>query len=526
MKLEILDTTLRDGAQSSSVKYSVADMENIARTVTEMGISLFEVGNLLNQPKEIFEFISGSEELKRHAVAFGSTRRKDTTAADDENVRAIAETGIETVTIVGKASLLQVEKVLMTTADENIRMIEDTVRFFREKERRVIFDAEHFFDGYKYDADYALATIIAAARAGADVVVLCDTNGGSFPSEISAGTKAAKSVIDVGVGVHCHDDQGLAVANTIAAVEAGASHVQGTVLGFGERCGNTNLIVAMANLQLKLGYECIPNENISSLTHFAKTIAEISNTELSENMPYVGGNAFCHKAGMHTNAVLKYADSFEHISPEAVGNSRKLLLSELSGKSAISAKLNRILPETDRNMLDADNLQAIVNKLKALEYCGYQFEGAEASLMLTVEKVLGRYRKFFELVNYKCINEQPGSEEYYCTAVIKIRVGNKTRIQAAEGAGPVNALDLALRRALIKFYPDIGKMYLKDYKVRVLNPQAATASVVRVLITSAAEGKIWNTVGVSQDIIEASFLALVDSFDYDLSGRKALHGDR
>ena len=243
MKLEILDTTLRDGAQSSSVKYSVADMENIARTVTEMGISLFEVGNLLNQPKEIFEFISGSEELKRHAVAFGSTRRKDTTAADDENVRAIAETGIETVTIVGKASLLQVEKVLMTTADENIRMIEDTVRFFREKERRVIFDAEHFFDGYKYDADYALGTIIAAARAGADVVVLCDTNGGSFPSEISAGTKAARSVIDVGVGVHCHDDQGLAVANTIAAVEAGASHVQGTVLGFGERCGNTNLIV-------------------------------------------------------------------------------------------------------------------------------------------------------------------------------------------------------------------------------------------------------------------------------------------
>ncbi len=434
-------------------------------------------------------------------------------ADEDIALASLLSTETPTTVIFGKSWDLHVTDVLCTTLDENLRMIEDTVRYLRENGREVIYDAEHFFDGYKANPDYALQTLKAACKGGAKCIVLCDTNGGCFPGEIKEITAVVAKLIDVEIGIHCHNDTGCAVANSIAAVESGASHVQGTFLGFGERCGNANLSTIIPNLQLKLGFSCIPDSNISQLTSTARYVAEVSNIPIVGYEPYVGYSAFAHKAGMHADGVSKVSHSFEHIDPSIVGNDRRFLVSEMAGRTTLIHKLNNICPDLTK---DSPQTKEIIEILKKLEYEGYQFDAAETSFELVIRRQLKQYKPFFELVHFNIIGQKPVVEGYSSSAIIKIRVGDKEEITAAEGDGPVHALDSALRKALYVFYPELRKSRLSDYKVRVLDPQAATAAKVRVLIESTDSEDVWSTVGVSTDIIEASWIALVDSIEYKL----------
>lgn len=512
--IDVLDSSLRDGTQAEGIAFSIQDKLRILMALDELGIPFVEAGNpgSNENDRQFFAMAKGLTLKNSKLVAFGSTRRKNTQACNDENLLRILESGSEYVAIFGKAWDYHVTDVLSTTLEENLEMIYDSISFLVKQGRKVIFDAEHFYDGYKHNADYALKTLLAAQDAGAVCLCLCDTRGGCFPSEVAKITRAAAEHTKVQIGIHPHDDGGMAVANAITAVENGATHVQGTLLGYGERCGNANLATIIANLQIKKDYVCIPTENLSNLSVSAREIAEISNVGIPLGTPYVGLSAFSHKGGMHVDAVLKSPDTFEHIDPELVGNARRILMSEVAGRSTIYSKLQKVCPDISR---DSKEVSEITNYIKKLENDGFHTEGADATFELLVLRHLGRMKDPFELVEFKVIEElKPGKLTSF--AFIKLRANGKEEISAAEAYGPVNALDSALRKALTYFYPQINDIHLTDYKVRVLDSKSAAAAKVRVLIETSDSHKSWNTMGVSGDIIEASCAALVDSYIYKL----------
>lgn len=515
-KVFILDSTLRDGAQAKGISFSVQDKFKIAKILDGLEVDYIEAGNPGSNPKdlEFFELIKKSPLKKSKVTAFGSTRRKNIKVEDDPNVNSLLLAGTDYVTIFGKSWDIHVTEILKAELSENLNMIRDTISFLKSKGKEVIYDAEHFYDGYRENPEYALSTLEAAYESGADCLCLCDTNGGSFPEYIFDVTKLVGEKFPVKIGIHVHDDGGMAVANSIMAVSAGAVHIQGTIVGFGERCGNANLSTIIANLQLKKDYDCIPAEKMDMLTETVRMVAEISNITVQSNMPYVGSNAFTHKGGMHVDGVMKNARTFEHIPPSSVGNSRKLLMSEVAGRSAILEKVRALFPEMEKNSEEASNIIAMV---KDMEHQGYQFEAAEASFELEVRKILGKQLRFFELEKLHVIDDQSAGMKYNpAYATIKVLVGDKQEITAAEGDGPVNAIDTALRKALEVFYPEISEIRLADYKVRVLDSESATAAKVRVFIESTDGHDYWTTVGVAVDVIEASCKALIDSIEYKL----------
>ena len=518
-RIGILDSTLRDGAQGEGISFSVKDKIHICQALDELGITYIEAGNPGSNPKdmEFFKEIEKNPLKNAKVCAFGSTRRKNIRCEDDENLRSLIAAGTENVVIFGKSWTFQVTDILKTSLEENLAMIKDTCRYLVEKGRNVIYDAEHFFTAFYDNRQYAFNTIQAAIDGGASVIVLCETKGGFMIDDCRAAV--AETVKMFGkkskIGIHTHDDCGLAVANSLAAVQEGAEHVQGVLLGFGERTGNANLSTIIPNLQLKMNYDCIPSDKMKNLTSICKRIAEITNISMNPQLPYVGANSFAHKAGMHIDAVLKNPFAYEHITPETVGNSRVFLMSEVAGRSTIMEKLSKIAPEIKRTDSVVKDIMA---KVKELEANGYQFEGADGSFELMVCKLLGQYKPFFKLHYYITTGSNPRPEEGVCScAQIKVEVDNKIEITAGEGDGPVNALDIALRKALEKFYPVVSRFRLVDYKVRVLDSRTATASKVRVIIESTDGNATWTTVGVSSDIIEASWIALVDSFEYKLN---------
>ncbi|EHI97224.1 2-isopropylmalate synthase/homocitrate synthase family protein [Clostridium sp. DL-VIII] len=515
-QVKIFDSTLRDGAQGQGISFSLEDKLKIVRALDEMKIDYIEAGNPGSNPKdmEFFKRLKDVELKTAKIVAFGSTRRPNINTEDDKNLRDLMLSGVDTIVIFGKAWDFQVLDIIRTSLDENIEMIKDTIKYLHGKGKEVIFDAEHFYDGYKANKDYAMATLKAAEEAGAQVVVLCDTNGGSLPQEIYDITKEVKKQVSINIGIHSHDDMGMAVANSVMAVEAGALQVQGTFIGIGERCGNANLSAIVPTLKLKLKYKVLNNIELINLTKTARYIAEICNITLTEQNPFVGNSAFAHKGGMHIDAVTKDSRSYEHIEPEAVGNKRRFLVSEVSGKSTILQEIKKIFPNISKN---DGSVQKITDRLKELEYEGYQFEGAEGTVELVIRKIIGKYKPFFKLNHFKIIGEQPyGSEEFSSTALINITVDGQNEMTAAEGEGPVNALDKAIRKALEIFYPELKQARLVDYKVRVLDSESATEAKVRVLIESTDGIDTWSTVGVSRDVIQASWIALVDSIEYKL----------
>lgn len=509
----ILDSTLRDGAQGTGIAFSVEDKLAAVRLLDQLGVAYIEAGNPGSNPKDA-EFFARARELPlSHArlVAFGSTRRKNIPPEEDGNLQSLAAAGTPCCAVFGKCWKFHVDCVLETTYEENFRMIEESCRFLKERGKEVIFDGEHFFDGWKDDRDFALQALEAAARGGADVLCLCDTNGGAFPQEVSQIVTEVARRFDLPVAVHFHDDCGMAVANSVVGVLAGASQVQGTLLGFGERCGNANLSAIIPDLQVKLGIPCIPQERLQLLSHGAKEMASIANLDLPDNMPYVGDNAFAHKAGMHADGVLKVPRSFEHVDPYLVGNTRRFPASEISGRAVVLERLRRAFPLL---RLDSQEAKAVLEDLKRLEAQGYQFEGADASFELLARKRLRPFAPFFQLLYYHIYTDYSDGQDRGASATVKVRVGGETRLMAGEGNGPVNALDQALRKALEIFYPVLSQVKLTDYKVRVLDSKSATAARVRVLITSTCGAESYTTVGVSGDVVAASWKALEDSMEY------------
>ena len=517
-KIEILDSTLRDGSQGEGISYSVQDKLHIVEALDELGVTYIEAGNPGSNPKDM-EFFQRAKELKlknARLVAFGSTRRKDIPCAEDANLQSLIAAGTDDVVIFGKSWDFQVTEVLHATLEENLQMINDTCAYLKGEGKNVMYDAEHFFTGFQKNPDYALKSLSAAVEGGASVLILCETKGGALPDECREATQTVFERFGkkVKIGIHTHNDSGLAVANSLIAVQAGATHVQGVLLGFGERTGNANLSTIIANLQLKMGKQCIPQENMALLTPICRRVAEITNIPLEQGMPYVGQNAFAHKAGMHIDAVLKNPVAYEHISPDAVGNERVFLMSEVAGRSMIIEKIKKFDSSITKS---SPVVSEIIAKVKELEHNGYQFEGADGSFELLVRKAIGKYQPFFKLHYYKTSGEIPLVEEnLYSFAQLKIDVEGSIRVAAGEGNGPVNALDNALRSALSAFYPTVEQIRLTDYKVRVLDSKSATASKVRVLIESSDGNDSWTTIGVSCDVVEASWLALVDSFEYKL----------
>jgi len=515
-KVFLLDSTLRDGAQSVGISFSVQDKIKIARILDELQVDYIEAGNPGSNPKdmEFFELLAQNPLKHAKVTAFGATRKKNIAVENDANIKSLLSANTACVTIFGKSWDIHVTDILRAELSENLNMIRDTVRYLKEQGKEVVYDAEHFFDGYRANPDYALSTLQAAYESGADCLCLCDTNGGSFPDFVMSTTRLVKERFPVAVGIHAHDDAGMAAANSVLAVTAGATHVQGTLAGFGERCGNANLSTILASLQLKLGYDCVPEEALERLTSTVHEVADISNISVSKNMPYVGANAFAHKGGMHVDGVMKNSLTFEHVSPSAVGNTRRVMMSEVAGRSAILEKVKGFYPEIKK---DSEEATRIIDMGKQMEHQGYQFEGAEASFELEVRKLLGVRPKFFELQMLSVVDE-PQSEirKKPSLASIKVLVGDRLEITAAEGLGPVNAIDAALRKALEVFYPEIGEIRLTDYKVRVLDSESATAAKVRVLIESTDGHAYWTTVGVAVDIMQASTRALMDSIEYKL----------
>ncbi|MBQ0050921.1 MAG: citramalate synthase [Treponema sp.] len=519
-KISVLDSTLRDGSQGEGISYSVQDKINIVKALDELGVTYIEAGNPGSNPKDM-EFFAEAKKLKlQHSklVAFGSTRRKGIKCAEDANLQSLLAAETDVVCIFGKTWDFQVTEIIHATLEENLEMIRETVAFLVENKKEVIFDAEHFFTGYAANSEYALKCLGAAVEGGASCLCLCETKGGEMPMQCYEATKTVVERFakngEVVVGVHTHNDTGLAVANSLMAVEAGAAHVQGVLLGFGERTGNANLSTIIADLQLKMDCNCIPEENMVKLTPICKRVAEITNIALDAGMPYVGGSAFAHKAGMHIDAVIKNPFAYEHITPETVGNERVFLMSEVAGKSMIVEKVQKFDSSLNKN---SPVVAEIVKKVKELEHIGYQFEGADASFEILVRKAIGKYQPFFNLHYYKTSGEFPRfADDQSAFAQFKIDVDGKVVVSAGDGDGPVNALDVAIRNALEQFYPNVAQIHLTDYKVRVLDGKGATASRVRVLIESSDGESHWATMGVSSDIIEASYLALVDSFEYKL----------
>lgn len=515
-KIWLLDSTLRDGAQGEDISFSVQDKLNIVQILDRLGIDYIEAGNPGSNPKdlEFFERVQALHLNHAKLVAFGSTRRKNEAVEDDRNLRSLLEAQTPAVSIFGKSWDFHVTEIIHTTLEENLQMIEETVAFLKRNGREVIFDAEHFFDGYKRHPEYAMQTLFAAERGGADSICLCETNGGAFPDEVYRIVSEVIKQVSVPIGIHTHDDGGMAVASSVMAVEAGAVFVQGTLIGFGERCGNANLSTVLSNLQLKRNYECIPPENLHKLTQSCHMISEVSNVQMNKNMPYVGKSAFAHKGGMHIDGVNKAPSSFEHINPESVGNTRRFLMSEVAGRSTLIEKIQRV----DAKICREDPVTAqIIGQIKEMEHQGYQFEGADATLEMLIRKQLGNYHPFFKVEKFKTMGEQQNGEENpSASAMVKVVVNGQSEMTAAEGNGPVNALDSALRKALERFYPILQTVHLTDYKVRVLDSRDRTASKVRVLIESTDGKEFWTTVGVSVDIIEASLDALVASIEYKL----------
>ena len=515
LRIEIYDTTLRDGAQGEGVNFSLQDKVLIARRLDEMGIDFIEGGYPLSNPKdaEFFQRLTAEPLKNSQLCAFGMTRRKGIKPADDVGMKALLDSQAPVITIVGKTHDFHVTEVLRVSLEENLAMIVETVAYLVDQGRQVIYDAEHFFDGWKANPDYARQTIQAAASAGAMRIVLCDTNGGTMPEEVAAMTKAAALAVDVPLGIHTHNDCELAVANSLAAVDAGAVQVQGTINGLGERCGNADLVSVMANLALKKpDYQILGGAGPEHLTELSRYVYEIANMRQRINQPFVGPSAFAHKGGMHVHAVNRVAHSYEHIRPETVGNERRVLVSELSGRSNIIALATKHHIQQDQTLMDR-----ILREVVELENQGYQFEAAEASFALLVKRLEGTFTPHFERLNYHVSVETEGDGATTTEATVKLRIGDDIRHEVAEGDGPVNALDAALRKALNGRFPALYGVQLVDYKVRVINSEAATAARVRVVIESRDEaGEVWGTVGVHENVIEASWDALVDSIEYKL----------
>ena len=510
------DSTLRDGAQAQGVSFTVEDKLKIVERLDALGIGYIEAGNPGSNPKDLVFFERVSALKLKHAkiIAFGSTRKPNISVQADNNLQSLLLAKTEAVAIFGKSWDYQVTDILRTTLAENLNMIADTVAYLKQQGKEVVFDAEHFYDGYKANPDYAMQTLQAAAGAGADVLCLCDTNGGTFPDEVFEITQKIVKTVNCKVGIHCHNDCEMAVANSVAAVKAGAVQVQGTINGIGERCGNANLCSIIPNLQLKLGLSCIPQENIADLASAARFVSEVANMMFNDKAAYVGHDAFSHKGGMHIDAVTKNPISYEHINPELVGNTRHILVSEVAGRSAILAKINAVDPTLTKDSIET---KRILEHLKSLESNGYQFENAEHSFELLIHKQLGRFQPFFELNEYTVsVQEFSETRGNNSVAKVKITVANQIESVSAEGDGPVNALDIAIRKALARFYPRVSEVKLIDYKVRVLDSDKATAAKVRVLIQSTDQNTNWTTIGVSTDIIDASWRAMLDAIEYKL----------
>ncbi|MFA4989316.1 MAG: citramalate synthase [Candidatus Omnitrophota bacterium] len=514
-KVKLYDTTLRDGAQGEGISYSVMDKVNIARELDRLGIQYIEGGWPGANPKDM-EFYLKMSKLKlknSQLTAFSMTRRINTRASLDANIKSLVKSQAKIITIVGKTWDLHVTDVLKATLSENLEMISDTVSFLVSKGLTVFYDAEHFFDAYRSNQGYALKTLLAAQDAGARAICLCDTNGGALTSEISRIIAEIKSKIHVSLGIHCHNDAGLAVANSLVAVEAGCDMVQGTINGIGERCGNADLIPIIANLELKMGINCLPDDKLRELTHVSHFVSEISNIKQRADQPYTGESSFAHKGGMHINAIMKNPRTYEHIDPVLVGNHRRILVSELAGKTGVLIRAREL--DLDLNKGDA-KAKKILKSIQKLEHAGYHFEAAEGSFELLMKRAFKKYKKFFDLEGFRVVIEKKTNNKVTTEAIIRLKVRGIKEHTAADGDGPVNALDNALRKALKDFYPTLAKMRLSDFKVRVLDEKAGTAARVRVLIQSQDGLNSWNTIGVSENIIEASWQALVDSVEYKL----------
>lgn len=520
-RIQIYDTTLRDGSQAEGVSFSLQDKLLITKRLVTLGFDYIEGGYPASNDKDAEYFQRVAEVLPRPGepgagrsaiCAFGMTRRKGGAVENDRGLNALLQAGAKTITIVGKSSAFQAEEVLRTGREENLTMIAESIAYLRKAGRQVFFDAEHFFDGWKADPKYTLETLLTAAEAGAQMLVLCDTNGGSMPDEVAEITRAVVKAVPAPVGIHCHNDCGLAVANSLAAVDAGAIQVQGTVNGFGERCGNADLIAVIANLALKKkGYEVLDAEGVEHLTELSRFLYEIVNVASPPRQPFVGKSAFAHKGGMHVSGIARTAASYEHIDPERVGNERRVLVSELSGRSNIIARTTKYNLQHD-----ARSMEKILAKVVSKEHAGYQFEAAEGSFDLLVKECVGLFKPHFERLGYHVNVETESDGRVTTEATVKIRVGDTIRHEVAEGDGPINALDAAMRKALNGSFPSLRAMRLEDYKVRVINSRAATAAAVRVIIESRDDEDVWGTVGVSENVIEASWIALVDSFEYKL----------
>ncbi len=515
-RVAIYDTTLRDGSQREGISFSVADKLRITKLLDELGVDYIEGGWPGSNPKDAtyFEQVRAIELRHSRIAAFGSTRRKGISPADDGNIRALVEANTPVVTVVGKTSMLHVTDVLRTTPAENLKMIEDSLAYLKAQGKEIIYDAEHFFDGAKLDMEYGFDTLAAAAAGGADVIVLCDTNGGSMPWEVAEFVYKARELFpESQFGIHTHNDSEVAVANSLAAVRAGAAHVQGTINGYGERCGNANLCSVIPDLIIKMGLPCLAQDgNLAALTHLSRAVAEIANLAPDAHLPYVGKSAFAHKGGIHVAAIRRNVDSYQHIEPKDVGNETRVLVSDLSGRGNLLSKSEELGLDVSK-----DEAVQVLNDIKELENAGFSFEGAEASVAVRLRRAAPNYEPLFNLLDFTVIVEDRRGRGQLAEAMVKLDVDGDVMHTAAEGNGPVNALDLALRKALLPQYPALRDIQLVDYKVRILDGENATGAVTRVLIDSYNGTKRWSTVGAGTDIICASWLALVDSVEYGLS---------
>ncbi|MBP2001274.1 2-isopropylmalate synthase [Paenibacillus shirakamiensis] len=521
--LSIFDTTLRDGTQGEGISLSADDKLKIATKLDQLGVHYIEGGIPGSNTKDI-EFFRRVKDLGLRAkvTAFGSTRRKDSVAAQDANLNRIIDSGVYAATLVGKSWDFHVHTALQTSLEENLAMIFDSISYLKQKGLEVIFDAEHFFDGYKHNPEYALSVMKKAEEAGADWLVMCDTNGGTLPHEVHGIVSVlSERVKQAMLGIHTHNDCELAVANSLSAVQAGAQQIQGTINGYGERCGNANLCSIIPTLQLKMGYEVLETDKLAQLTNTARYISEIANVHMPNNQPYVGTSAFAHKGGIHVSAILRDSRTYEHVAPETVGNKQRVLVSELAGQSNIVSKAQDMGIAFDPSHEDT---KQVMSKVKDLEHQGYQFEAADASLELLLREANGEITELFVFESFKMLVEKTAGRPVVSEAFVKIKIDGASVYTAAEGNGPVNALDNALRKALINYYPRLQDIHLSDYKVRVLDEMDATASKVRVLIETRDLTSSWNTVGVSSNVIEASWEALVDSIRYTLLGQTKLQG--
>ena len=515
--IKIYDTTLRDGSQAEGISFTVEDKIRIAQKLDEMGAHYIEGGWPGSNPRDIdfFSKVNRVNFLQTKITAFGSTRYPNKKVEEDSIIQALLRTETEVVTIFGKTWDLHVRDALSTSLDENLRMIFESINYLKKHRTEVLFDAEHFFDGYKNNPEYAIKTIKEAESGGADWIVLCDTNGGSLPDEVHSIFSEVKNSINIKLGIHAHNDSEVAVANSLRAVEAGAQQVQGTINGIGERCGNTNLISIIPNLKIKMGLDCVSNEQLEKLKDVSAFVDELANKAHWNQQPFVGKSAFAHKGGVHVSAVRKNSETYEHIKPEIVGNSQRILISDLSGKSNVLHKAKEFGIDVEAG---EPKIQKILKTLKESENLGFQYEGAEASFELLMRDALGEKEVFFDFISFRVIVEkQQEDEEPISEATVKLKVNGVQEVSTEEGIGPVNALDKAIKKALVKFYPELKKVDLYDYKVRILEEKKGTRAKTRVLIESGDENTKWGTVGVSENIIEASWQALIDSIAFKLN---------